>query len=206
MTPTPLSIAVPAQVAPGDWQQWVLIVGGFTLLGYFYLRSRGVRRRDPLSRAPKQVATATDLARHRATERQLESLLVDLEQMSRQISAQLDTRAARLEALLAEADEKIAALDRAAGRGDGNGLNHGSHRPLHGVEVRGVATSPMSLYAAGPPVGPEPSNLAPPPDGVDRTTAKIYAMADEGRPAAQIAHDIHRPQGEVELILALRPR
>jgi len=37
-------------------------------------------------------------------ERQMQSLLVELSEMSRQISAQLDTRSAKLELLIKEAD------------------------------------------------------------------------------------------------------
>ena len=187
-----------AAAAPVDWQQWVLIAGGFGLLGYFYLRSRGGRRRDPLSRAPREIAGAVDLARHRATERQLEGLLVDLEQMSRQISAQLDTRAARLEALLNEADEKIAALDRA------NQLPIATSQRERDPFF--TAKPQAAVERAESSSSPEPPNLSPPPDGVDRTTARIYALSDEGRPTGQIAMEINRPQGEVELILALRPR
>lgn len=187
-----------AASTPVDWQQWVLIAGGFGLLGYFYLRSRGGRRRDPLSRPPREIAGAVDLARHRATERQLEGLLVDLEQMSRQISAQLDTRAARLEALLNEADEKLAALDRA------NQLPlAASPRERDPFSISKPQAAVERPASANPT---EPSNLSPPPDGVDRTTARIYALSDEGRPTGQIAMEINRPQGEVELILALRPR
>ena len=40
----------------------------------------------------------------------MESLLVELSEMARQISAQLDTRSQKLEILIREADEKIAAL------------------------------------------------------------------------------------------------
>src|SRR4051812_22243143 len=89
----------PHQYSSLDW----LVVGMVTLaVTYLLLRSTAKKKRDPLD-APRGMS----LAQQRATERQMESLLVDLSEMARQISSQLDTRAAKLEALLREADEKI---------------------------------------------------------------------------------------------------
>ena len=188
MDATPLLTAT----GPQDWRQWVMIAAGAGLLGYFYLKSRMGKRPDPLSRGPRQIVSHNDLARQRATERQLEGLMVELEQMSRQISAQLDTRMARLEALLAEADEKLARLESAPS----------PTRP---------ATDLFNRPAPAPaPEAREPrdggSNLYLPPEGIDQTTAKIYGMADAGVPHGQIALEVDRPLGEVDLILALRPR
>src|SRR5205823_6670835 len=47
-------------------------------------------------------------------EEQMSNLLVELADMARQITAQLDTRAAKLELLIKEADAKIDALRSAA--------------------------------------------------------------------------------------------
>ena len=193
MDPTPLLTAV----GPQDWRQWVMIAAGAGLLGYFYLKSRMGKRPDPLSRGPRQIVSHNDLARQRATERQLEGLMVELEQMSRQISAQLDTRMARLEVLLAEADEKLARLESAPSPA----------RPAPELFGR-PAPAPSPAPEARDPRDnrDEASNLYLPPEGIDRTTAKIYGMADAGVPHGQIALDVDRPLGEVDLILALRPR
>ncbi len=51
----------------------------------------------------------------------MSSLLTELAQMARQISAQLDTRAARLEALIREADERI---DRLRSMQEAEGATH----------------------------------------------------------------------------------
>jgi hypothetical protein len=34
----------------------------------------------------------------------------------------------------------------------------------------------------------------------------VYALADQGQSAYDIANQLGRPRGEIELILALRPR
>jgi hypothetical protein len=102
--------------------------------------------------------------------------------MARQISAQLDTRTAKLELLIREADEKIAAMKSAGVR---------------------IAESPASIEVKAD--GPSPGNPAPSP-AVDSRHAEIYALADTGRGPTEIAEQLGRPRGEIELILALRPR
>ena len=81
-----------------------MIYGTMGLIG-MYLVLRPKKKKDPLSPAP-----IFSVARQRQVEDQMQSLLVELSQMARQISAQLDNRATRLELLIKEADEKIAEL------------------------------------------------------------------------------------------------
>src|SRR5580692_7601566 len=69
-----------------------------------------LRKKDPLSKAPGYAS----LARQRSVEQQMQNVLVEMSEMTRQIAAQLDTRAAKLEALIREADEKIAAMKSAS--------------------------------------------------------------------------------------------
>src|SRR5438067_12072098 len=87
-----------------EQSMWLIIaVGGIALL-YVLLRPKN-KRPDPLTAVPK-----FSLSRQRDVEHQMQNLLVELSEMSRQITAQLDTRAAKLELLIREADEKLAAL------------------------------------------------------------------------------------------------
>jgi hypothetical protein len=133
------------------------------------------KKKDPLSRSPSSAR----LAQERSVERQMQNLLVELSEMARQISAQLDTRTAKLELLIREADEKIAALKSA------------------GVIV--------PTESGGEPVA-ETSAVVPTSSEVrvDPRHAEIYALADQGRRPVEIAQQLGRPSGEVELILALR--
>src|SRR5260370_9415202 len=86
-----------------DQTIWLIVgVGGMIGL-YLLMRPRG-RKNDPLSSVPK-----FPLARQRSVEQQMSNLLVELSDMARQITAQLDTRAPKLELLIREADQNLAA-------------------------------------------------------------------------------------------------
>lgn len=149
---------------PDSFQKWAVIcAAGLTIL---YAIMRPWRKsKDPLVRPPISLST------QREVERQLTDLVVELEQMARQMTGQLDTRAAKLESLIREADAKIAML-----------------RELG---------SPASRC---PPAG----IVCDAPDLPDPRHAEVYELADQGRSARQIAQQLERPYGEVELILALR--
>jgi len=85
-------------------QAWAAVVLGLlTILYAVFLRPKMRQKKDPLSRP-------FGLPRQREVERQMETLLVELSDMARQVTAQIDTRAAKLEALIGQADQKIAAL------------------------------------------------------------------------------------------------
>jgi DNA-binding NarL/FixJ family response regulator len=51
---------------------------------------------------------------------------------------------------------------------------------------------------------------APPPQwttaSIDPQHEAVYALADQGKATAEIARQLNRPNGEIELILALRAR
>jgi hypothetical protein len=164
-----------ADAKPPDSFQWTII--GVMVVGTLYvavIRPFLRKKKDPLARSPSSAR----LAQERSVERQMQNLLVELSEMARQISAQLDTRTAKLELLIREADEKIAAL-----------------KGLSGVQLEPRAE-------AAPEIDPlERATSAP---AVDPRHAEIYALADQGRGALEIAQKLGRPNGEVELILALR--
>src|SRR5438105_468371 len=92
-----------------DKRQWVALAIGMLAVAYLMFRPK-FRKRDPLDKPP----AFSSLSSQRAVERQMQNLLVELSEMARQISAQLDTRAGKLELLIGQADEKIAELKRLA--------------------------------------------------------------------------------------------
>ena len=171
-------IATPlAEAAPITAQLWIIYAfGGLVIVYFFFMRQR--QQKDPLSRPGGPRAS---LARQRDVERQMESLLVELSQMARQITAQLDTRTAKLEALIKEADDKITRLC-------------GGATAAPGVSERPIPATPAE---AGRDVAPRNAD--------DPRHAAVYDLADAGLSAGQIAQRLSRPSGEVELILALRP-
>lgn len=160
---------------PSDAKSWLVIAFGVVLL--FYMLFKGRRKKeDPLDKSTPRLS----LAQQRSVERQMQNLLVELAEMSRQISGQLDTRAARLEQLLADADQRIAALRQ---------LNAGKAEPADGQFPRAARDEPPAHAPAEDP-----------------RYADIYKRADAGASPGDIAAALSRPSGEIELILALRPR
>lgn len=155
-----------AQLEP--FQRWSILAAAAATIVYAVMRPWR-KKKDPLARS----ATPVSLAGQRDVEKQMTELLVELEQMARQMTAQLDTRAAKLEMLIQEADKKIAELHAGAATRDGSSSHHSQPSP-------------------------DFSNLPNP------RHAEIYGMADQGLHAGQIARQLGRPYGEIELILALR--
>ena len=154
-------------LAANETMQWIVYaVGALTIL--FVVFRPSLRKKDPLAQSTPRLS----MAQQRSVEREMSNLLVELSDMARQISGQLDTRSARLETLMQEADKKIAELKR---------LQSIHHQP----EIK--------------PLEPKP---APAPS--DARYSAIYSLADAGHSAQEIAHQLDRPRGEVELILALR--
>jgi hypothetical protein len=149
------------------FQKWALICAAVLTIVYAVMRPMR-KRKDPLSSSPSMA-----LSTQREIERQMTELLVEMEKMARQMTAQLDTRATKLNLLIKEADEKLAAL-RTATAGIGN------------------STPPYSP--------PPPMQLS------DERHQEVYDLAEQGHPPRQIARLLDRPQGEIELILALRGR
>lgn len=166
---------------------------GVAGLIYVFVIRPMMRKRDPLDRAP----TFASAAQQRATERQMQSLLVELQEMARQVTAQLDTRSAKLEMLIQQADQRLAALQSAH--------SNGTHLPpANRMNETNGDVPPMIEAEVIPPPRMEMPPPPPTPDPVDPAHAEIYMLADEGWSATEIASKLNRPRGEVELILALR--
>lgn len=170
---------------------YIILGFGALVIMYIALRPAFRRKPDPFEKPFR----ARSLAQQRSVERQMENLLVELSEMTRQMSAQLDTRAAKLEALIREADEKIERL-KALSRPDTI-----DPATMEGLRQAFEPASPSPASEAEPPRDPAPAR-----EPIDPTHEQVYALADAGRSVAEIATAINRPSGEIELILALRPR
>ena len=133
------------------------------------------KRSTPLRDAPLPPAGSKEQMR-----RDLESLIAELEQLSRKISAEIDTRFAKLEAAMHDADRRIAAL----------------HRLTLQQQGEPPAKTPQTPVDSPEPVSDRPE---------DRY-ALIYELADVGFSPVEIARDLGRTPGEVELILNLRSK
>ena len=161
-----------------DQQGWVALVIAMMAIGYLLFRPR-FKKKDPLDKP-----AFGSLAAQRSVERQMQNLLVELSEMARQMNAQVDTRAAKLQELIKQADERIAALKK----------------------VEGDPPEPKEFVPPPEPAPAPPEQASSPAAELDPRHAEIYTLADQGKGANEIATRLGRPSGEVELILALRPR
>ncbi len=145
----------------------VLAVAAFLLM--LSLRRRlGRRGWEPPEDTPVRRAPSVPQGEARIR-RDMEELLVELQDLSRKISAEIDTRFAKLEAVLRDADRRIAVLNR--------------------------LSRETSAKAGGPVAEPESH---------EARHAVVYELADAGFSPVEIARDLGRTPGEVELILNLR--
>jgi hypothetical protein len=146
------------------------------------LKNRGP---SPSEYAREQIAR---LKEHSQVKGDMEQLLIELHEAARRLNAQLDTKAAKLETLIREADQRIARLQSRSGSdGDVSFSDVGAAAPDH-LDVTVDNTS-------GPQEDGEP---------VDPLRHKILTLAKAGKTPVEIARDTGTQPGEVELILALQ--
>jgi hypothetical protein len=145
----------------------------------------------------------------RGMHRDLESLAVEIEEMARRLSAQLEEQAIRLERLAAEADRQIARLEEltAAGRQSKSPAAPPAANPDPGpmpATLRSASSlnRPGETEAANPAAATRTATEATPP--VDSLARNVYQLADAGLAPPEIARRLGEHVGKVELILALR--
>jgi hypothetical protein len=129
-------------------------------------RDRSARSALPSPRLAKEPLNPDGKEKLR---RDLENLIGELQDLSRKISAEMDTRFAKLEAAIRDADRRIAVLNRLSREMDEK-------------------------------TGRTPSE----PEDHDARYAVIYELADAGFSCVDIAKDLGKTPGEIELILNLR--
>ena len=180
---TPLAEGV-FSFASTDPTQWVVLVLGVLATMYLILRARSRKKPDPL----KSTGVQLSLAQQRQVERDLQRLMVELLDTARQITGQVELRSRKLEVLIADADQRIERLRIA--ESPAAAQSPGAPPPAAPISPNEAAATP-----------PEPANIELPPDP---RHAEVYALADEGSTTFEIARRLNRPNGEIELILALR--
>jgi hypothetical protein len=147
------------------------------------------RRREGFGNLPKTPRQKMDeLAARQGVRDDMQALLAELQDLARKINAQIDTKFAKLEAAISDADRRIEALQR-------------------------LTRAARSEPALDVTVGDEPSSDGPPPQTgtteegtVAARHAAVYQLADTGKSPVEIAQTLGRTPGEIELILALRSK
>ena len=173
-------------------KQWIAIGVALFLIVYFVIRPMAKRKQDPLG---KMGTPGGSMSRQRSVEREMSNLLVELSEMARQVTAQLDTRSTKLELLMREADEKIETL---------RALQNSAPSSPAPATVPVFRQSAAERDALMQPFEASTLLSSPPEPQIDPRHAEIYALADQGRTPVDIATHLGRPSGEIELILALR--
>lgn len=184
----------------------MILMGGCALLLLFTLLRRP-QRREPTTRSLVREQMAR-LREQRDVSHNMDDLMVQLEELARRINAQVETKFAKLDVLVVDADERIARLEELLG---------GRRSPSKtGTGITGGQTAPL---ADKPPVAPGPGK-----ENVPRPLAKreggeesgprlgraaehigeIHVLCDAGKKAHQIAAELSLPVGEVQLVLDLR--
>ncbi len=118
-----------------------------------------------------------------------EGFQADAEELTRRLAAIMDNKAARLELLIEEADDRLARLDRAS-----LGAGVSMHAP---DQDPGAFAPPASEPARAPAIAQT---------HIDPTQQHIYELSDTGLDPVEIAQRLDQPIGQVELILNLRRR
>lgn len=181
---SPLADIEPLGLSPS----WIALVGAVMVVMYLTFRPK---KRDPLASQPFR----TSLAQQKSLERDMQNVIVELSEMTRQMTSQLETRAAKLEQLMTDADAKLAELRSATENARPTSVDH----PAEFTAIASDVITPAQTSTNRPAM-----RLVT--EHTEDRWAEVYRLGDEGLTLPEIARRLARPNGEVELILALRPK
>lgn len=116
---------------------------------------------------------------------------VEMREIARELTAQLDSKASILQHLIRDARQQADRLEGLLARAEGKSVPASSETDVSPPADRVQARLPSNIHAASPAA---------------RRHAEIYSLADSGLSSAAIANRLGSPIGEVELILGLRQR
>lgn len=195
----------------------LLIVGVVFISAWLLMR---IRKRN--INGPNHPTAREHLERYKQQDgvrNDLESLMVEIEQLAKRLGNQLDVKSMRIEKLIDEADLRIAQLQKALRD------EHTTPTPAPG-SAPGSATTPgispgsssaNDPHGAGSPKPASPEAIARQLNAVvespltseaqtQKLTAEVARLADAGQSAEDIAKQLDEHVGKIELILALRQR
>ena len=195
------------------------------LMVVIFIVMRSTSRRSKASRS-KGNSTAKELVNNKLAEkpnvsiRRLQELMAALADMSREISGQIDTRTAKLEILLAKADNQIAEYEKTFEKLRATqALNNlAANKPTISEPPASINISekidinideidngmPEIHSTIAPAIAKQPE-----PDSSYQTQPantvndRIIKLAKDGIPLTEISRATGRPTGEIELILNL---
>jgi len=163
----------------------VVAIVGIGVLLMISVRSKIARRNADRPSPRELIEQLKATSRHRGD---AQSASAELMESARVLAAKLDNKAARLEVLIQQADERISLMSQLSGTGAV--AQDGPPR----TEAAELDRARTPVAANGPPVL------------LDPLTQSVYELADTGYQPIQIAQELDEQVGKVELILSLRDR
>lgn len=155
-------------------------IGGLTIVMLSTRRRVGNAQRTAGPAVRDQFVRMTNTTR---AARDVEDVMAELDSLSRQIHGRIDTKLARLEKLIRDADRRITVL-----------------QGLHDAETqKRVPSVEVTLEQAEPGENATHNRTTH-----DRHAEVAFRLADDGLPIVDIAQRLGRTPGEIELMLALR--
>lgn len=183
--------------------QVLIVVGlmGMMLIIFRLLKKNSKNRRSHRSAqnpppTPQPMSTHTSVSK--ASRDQIEQLMSDAEELTRRLAAHMDNKAAHLETLLAQTEDRIVELERLIA----DAVAHTGNDQAK--DQQQASASDHQGFSDGLPVAPHDHPQREESGAVDPLHRRVYALADEGCSAIDIARKLDRPTGQIELILALR--
>jgi len=176
--------------AAGGMMTLLLVLCGIVIM-IMLLRRHQFRSATGRDMAREQLARIRDQHKLRQS---MDELLVQLEEASRRVGAQIDTKFAKLETVIRDADDRLARLEHVLGRTDGQA-------------ARSPAPAQLATQAALEDGGANASRLSEERDAdepADPRFRRVYELVDAGASPIRAAEELGMPLGEVELILNLR--
>ncbi len=163
----------------------VVAIVGIGVLLMISIRSKIARRNADRPSPREMIEQLKAAGRQRGVS---QSASAELLESARGLAAKLDNKAARLEVLIQQADERISLMSQLSGTG---GVAH---------------DGPSLTRAAEPDRARTPVAASAPRLSLDPLTRSVYELADTGFQPLQIAQELDEQVGKVELILSLRDR
>ncbi len=202
----PGSLDILAALRPGDIVVVAAIIVAIVLLMLATQRRARESGPSPRDYAREQISRLRD---QQGIRDDMEELLAQLQELSRQINAQADTKFAKLEAAVADADKRIERLAQSLRAADAKSAKLAAAVADADKRIEPLAQSLRT--AEGSPAAEAPAeDAASAPEKEEQVEQQdplrrqIFELADEGMSALEIARQTGRNTGEIELILNLR--
>lgn len=194
-----------------DWQPYILLLA-LLIISFSLMMNARKRARRAAEGAPRRRSSyLAGGDEEKGLRRSMEKLLVELQEVSREINAQLDNKMRVLTQLTDQARVEIERLNRLlADAGAVREVQRQATPQEQSSVLAQAAGGAVSAVPTASPGAPPGAGLAGPPSAVaaapptDPRHRRVYELADAGLSAVEIARETHYSVGEVELILSLR--